>query len=146
MKFLLISLLMMLSVQGAKAAPQVLSESQSKKLYKILATYGLRMDFPMEKQTREWTKLITCERQATGTITELCQVQDDYHGGAVTKTGPQTRTLYNFLANYVTAPSCIGGSCQIDTPEIKCTYLWPDKIYPRPRRYICSISRTTGLN
>lgn len=141
MKSLLVSLLLFAFAQAAQAVPVALNEWQSKKLYNVLAAYGLRTAFPAEMQTREWAKPVLCQRLITiGADAYTCILHDNFHGGNVTRTGAVAKKLYDFIG-LVNPIVCEGPKCFARTDDIKCIYFWPNKDNPPERRYLCAIDK-----
>lgn len=143
MKSLLMSLLFFAFTQGAQAAPLNLNEGQSKKIYNILASFGLRLAFPVEMQTREWAKPAACLREVNGGIHYTCLVHDEFRNVNVQRTGMVAKKLYDFIKG-VNGANCEGARCLTSTKDIKCIYWWPNKDNPPPRRYQCQIDQITA--
>ncbi len=140
MKSLLVSLLLFAFAQAAQAVPVALNEGQSKKLYNVLAAYGLRTAFPAEMQTREWAKPVLCQRAVNGGVNYTCLLHDEFHNVNVQKTGMVAKKLYYFLKD-VNGAVCEGPKCFTRTADIKCIYWWPNKDNPPERRYLCAIDK-----
>lgn len=141
MKSLLISLLIFVFAQAAQADPVELDEVQSKKLYNVLAAYGLRMPFPADRQTREWAIPVNCEKIINGSVSYTCQVHDEYHHVDVQRTGSIAKKLYDFIYA-VNGQYCSSDTCLTTSLEVTCVYWWPNKDNPPPRPYRCVIDRT----
>lgn len=146
MKKLLISLMLLAFAHTAQAVPLNLNEGQSKKLYNILAEFGLRTPHPAEMQTREWAKPVVCARTVNGGVTYACLLHDEFHNVNVLKEGLIAKKLYNIVKG-VNGASCEGVRCVTRTEDIKCIYWWPNKDNPPQRRYLCAIDQiSAGLN
>ena len=140
MKSLLVSLLLVVFAQSVHAVAIDLNEGQSKKLYNILAQFGLRMPYPPGMQTREWAKPAVCAKTVNGGVSYACIVHDEFHNVNVERSGLVAKKLYQFI-NGVNAAVCEGPRCFVRTDEIRCIYWWPNKDNPPPRRYLCSIDK-----
>lgn len=140
MKSLLVSLLLFVFAQGAHAALINLNEWQSKKLYNILGSYGLRKAFPIEMQTREWAKPAVCQKLVNSGASYTCVVHDEFRNMNVVRHGGIAKKLYDFLAT-INTPVCEGPKCFARTNEIRCIHWWPNKDNPPLRRYLCSIDK-----
>lgn len=146
MKSLLVSLLLFAFAQGAHAALLPLNEGQSKKIYTILAGYGLRDPRPAQMETLEWAKPAVCLREVNGGIHYTCQVHDNFHNTNVQRTGMLAKKLYDFIKG-VNGANCEGNRCLTTTKEIQCTHYWPNKDNPPPRHYFCQIDKiSAGMN
>lgn len=143
MKSLLIGMLLLAFAQGAQAAPLNLNEGQSKKLYTILAGFGLRLTAPADMQTREWAKPAACIREVNGGIHYTCLVHDEFRNMNVQRTGMVAKKLYQFIKG-INGANCEGARCLTTTKEIKCIYYWPNKDNPPPRRYLCQIDKISA--
>ncbi|WP_409478212.1 hypothetical protein [Pseudobdellovibrio sp. HCB154] len=140
MKSLLVSLLLVAFTQSAHAVAIELNEGQSKKLYNILAEFGLRTPYPPGMQTREWAKPAVCVKTVNSGVSYACLVHDEFHNVNVQRTGFVAKKLYQFIHG-VNAPVCEGARCIVRTDDIKCAYYWPNKDNPPPRRYWCAIDK-----
>lgn len=140
MKSLLVSLCLLVTGQFAHAVAIELNEGQSKKLYNILAEFGLRTPYPPGMQTREWAKPAICLKVVNGAATYTCLVHDELKNVNVEKTGLVAKKLYQMI-DTVNAPVCEGNRCLIRTEDIKCAHYWPNKDNPPPRRYWCAIEK-----
>lgn len=145
MKSLLVSLILFAFAQAAHAVPVELNEGHSKKLYNVLAAYGLRTPFPVEMQTREWAKPAICQKTVNGGVTYTCLLHDEFHNVNVQKYGLVAKKLYHILAD-VNGVFCEGPKCFTRSPDIKCIYWWPNKDNPPRRRYLCWIDRILAQN
>ena len=143
MKTLLVSLLLAVFAQSAHATLTPLDEMQSKKMYNILAGFGLRTPEPPTKQTLEWAKPAACLREVNGGIHYTCLVHDNFHNMNVERTGMLAKKLYDFIKS-VNGANCEGAKCLTTTKEIQCTYYWPIKGYPTPKRYYCQIDKISA--
>lgn len=142
MKSLFISLCLLVCSQFAQAAPVELNEWQSKKLYNILASFGLRTPNPPTKQTNEWAHPAQCIKVVNGGVSYACLVHDQFHNVNVQRTGALAKKLYDMI-NLVNPALCGGDRCTVRTPDIKCIYYWPNKHHPPLRRYWCAIEKYT---
>lgn len=143
MKSLLISLLLVVFAQGVQAAAHNLNEGQSKKLYNILASFGLRQDYPALMQTREWAMPAACIREVNGGVHYRCVVHDEIHNMNVERTGMLAKKLYDFIKG-VNGANCEGYRCLTTTKDIKCIYFWPNKHEPPVRHYACQIDKISA--
>lgn len=141
MKSLLISLLLFSFAQIAQADVVELSEGQSKKLFNVLADFGLQEAYPAELQTRQWAKPAVCVKEATGgDVSYGCQLNDEIRNVNVQKTGSAAKKLYKIIED-VNDADCEDGVCIIFAPEIQCVYWWLNKDNPPSRRYRCVIEK-----
>jgi len=139
MKSLMISILLFAFAQTAQAAPVLLNEGQSKKLYNALAVFGLRTPHPADYQTREWAKPVICARDvAMGGVTYTCLLHDEFHNVNVQKSGMAAKNIYLAL-KAVNGADCEGSRCISRSTDVKCIYYWPNKQRPPERRYLCAI-------
>lgn len=136
MKSLLVCLLLIAFAQGAQAVN--LSEGQSKKLYNVLAGYGLRTPNPATMQTLEWAKPAICLKEVNGGVHYSCQVHDEFHNVNVVRTGSLAKKLYHYLWS-VNGAICEGARCLTRSPEVRCIHWWPNKDNPPRIRYLCDI-------
>lgn len=143
MKSLLVSLVLVIFAQIASAAPLALNESNSKKLYNILATFGLRTPYPAGMQTREWAHPAVCAKAANGAVSYKCVIHDEFRNINVEQTGANAKKLYNFIRS-INAAQCEGIYCVTRTEDIKCIYYWPNKDNPPERRYACLIDQISA--
>ena len=143
MKSLLVGLILVVFAQGANAAPVLFNEGQSKKLYNVLAEFGLRTPFPADMQTREWAKPVICARTTNGGIHYKCLLHDEFHNVNVQKTGLVAKKLYNIVKG-VNGANCEGYQCITQTTDIKCIYWWPNKDNPPERRYLCAVEQISA--
>lgn len=144
MKSLLISILLLVFAQGAQAAPVLLNEGQSHKLYSALAVFGLRTPFPADYQTREWAKPVICARDVgMGGVTYTCLLHDEFHNVNVQKTGMASKNIYLALKG-VNGADCEGNRCIARSTDVKCIYYWPNKQRPPERKYLCAIEQISA--
>lgn len=142
MKSLLVSLLLVVFAQGAKAETVNLDQTLSKELYHILAVFGLRTQFPADMQTREWAHGADCAKIVNSGAHYTCLVHDQFHSMNVQKTGSVAKKLYDMiaLANPIV---CGADRCLTRTSDIKCTYYWPNKYNSPEVRYFCQMDKHT---
>lgn len=145
MKTLLVTMLLCIFAQSAQAANIELSEGQSKKLYNILATFGLRHDFPADRQTHEWLKPVKCLKSVEDGLYYICEGVDKMTGEVVSRTGTPARKLYDLLVQYNGKVCNIEGRCNTASPNIYCIYYWPNKDNPPPRHYRCTVEQPLAL-
>lgn len=143
MKSLFVSLMLVVFAQGAHAAPFALNDGLSKKLYNILAGFGLREDYPATMQTREWAHPAVCVREINMGVSYTCLVHDEIHNVNLQKTGVVAKNLYHFIKS-INGDDCEGRRCLTRTEDIKCIYWWPNKDNPPERRYACLIDKISA--
>lgn len=137
MKSLLISLLLVTFAQTASAVD--LGEVPAKKLYNVLASYGLRVNEPALLRTNEWAKPAKCVKSVEDGLFYQCTVHDQFNDTFVHKTGSAAKKLYDILAYYKGTLCGVDGRCSTYTEEIKCIYHWTTKDYHPEIIYWCSI-------
>lgn len=144
MKTFLVSLLLFAFAQGAHALPVELNEWHSKKLYNILAGFGLRTPNPPAMQTLEYAKPAICLKLLNSGTHYTCAVHDELHNTNVEKSGALAKKLYDYL-KWANGEQCEGPKCYARSPAVQCIYWWPNKDNPPPRRYACVIYRIPSL-
>lgn len=139
MRSLIVSFLLVAFAQTTQAAPIDLNEYHSKKLYNILAGFGLRKSYPEDRETREVAKPAICAHIGDGDH-YVCEVHDELHNNDVERRGELAKKLYDYL-KWANGENCEGPKCYATSPEVGCIYNWPNKGNPPPRLYICEIAR-----
>jgi len=137
MKSFLVSLFLIAFTQTAGAVD--LGEVAAKKLYKVLASYGLRVNEPALLRTNEWAKPAKCIKSVEDGLFYQCSVHDQFNNTTVHKTGSAAKKLYDILAFYKGKVCSEDGRCSTASKEIKCIYHWTTKDYHPEIIYWCSI-------
>lgn len=138
MKTLLVSFLFVVFAQSANANQYVtLNESHSKKLYDILAAFGLSQPLSGNKITYEHAKPANCAFLANQFV---CNVHDQLHNSDVIKRGTLAKYLYYYLMQ-VNGSNCSGPNCFTRSPQILCLYRWSNQANPAQRHFLCVIEK-----